>query len=50
MVYVIYIIKVYPEVVLRMEEIMVMILDSKHFPFVIRHSQVPSMQIEHLRA
>ena len=50
MVYVIYIFEVHPEVVLPAEEIMVTILDSKHFQFVIRHSQVPSMQIVHLRA
>ena len=50
MVYVIYIVKVHLEVILPAEEIMVTILDSKHFPFVIRHSQVPSMQIVHLRA
>ena len=50
MVYVIYIVKVHLEVVLPMEEIMATILDSKHFHFIIRHSQVPSMQIEHLRA
>ena len=50
MVYVIYIVKVHPEVVLPAEEIMVTILDSKYFHFVIGHSQVPSMQIIHLRA
>ena len=43
----IYIFEVHPEVVLPAEEIMVTI---EHFHFVIRHSQVPSMQIEHLRA
>ena len=45
MVYVIYIVKVHPEVVLPVEEIMVTILDSKHFPFVIRHSHVPSIKL-----
>ena len=50
MVYVIYTFEVHPEVILPAEEIMVTILDSKYFQFIIRHSQVPSMQIEHLRA